>query len=369
MTALMTSMIQQATMNSTWRLVGCIQNDGVTQQIPLLCDRIQIGRRSELHLSIPRASVSKLHAELVQVKHLLFVRDLSSTNGTFVNGVRITQDTQLKNGDILQFADAEFCVEAIVATSPEQTMASSPQDWQWAISAINTLINDRMLIPFYQPIVDIHTRANLGYEVLARSGISRLKSPAEMFQAAALLGVETSLSVLSREMGILAGERLPLTDMLFVNTHPSEHEGVALIKSLQHLRELAPLRPIVLELHEGAITNVAHVRVLRDELRKLDIKLAFDDFGAGQSRLVELAEIAPDYLKFDMALIRDIHLSTPRQQLLRTFLKLSHELNITTLAEGIENEEEAVVCCELGFHLAQGYYYGKPAKLEDHLAM
>ena len=107
---------------------------------------------------------------------------------------------------------------------------------------------------------------------------------------------------------------------------------------------------------------------LRNELRRLRIRLAFDDFGAGQSRLVELTEVAPDFVKFDIGLIRDIHTSAPRQQLLESFVKLSRDLGIITLAEGIECAAEAETCRQLGFDLGQGYLFGRPARIEDIVA-
>ena len=70
--------------------------------------------------------------------------------------------------------------------------------------------------------------------------------------------------------------------------------------------------------------------------------LAFDDFGVGQTRLVELSNTPPDYLKFDISLIRKIHLAPKRlHQMVSTFIKASHDLGILTLAEGIECAEEA----------------------------
>lgn len=346
-----------------WVLTGAVETGGSVTQIPVHTTKFQVGRRPDVNLSLPRNSVSKLHAELLNVDHLLIVRDLHSTNGTYVNGRRISEDTPIDEGDIVQFADAEFRVSRKQQASVDQTMASSPEEWQWAISSINELLHQRQLIPFYQPIVELQGGTVIGYEVLARSAISRLATPYEMFQAAALMGVESALSVLSREMGLEQAASLSAPTKLFLNTHPAEHDGKGLVESLEKLLQSRSDLPIVLELHEGAITDLGQMRELRAELRRLGIGLAFDDFGAGQSRLVELAEIAPDYLKFDIGLIRDIHTSQPRRQLVGSILKLSGEMGITSLAEGIEQEAEAAVCREMGFTLAQGFYYGRPDRL------
>jgi EAL domain-containing protein (putative c-di-GMP-specific phosphodiesterase class I) len=101
---------------------------------------------------------------------------------------------------------------------------------------------------------------------------------------------------------------------------------------------------------------------LRKGLRDLNIKIAYDDFGAGQNRLVELGNAAPDVMKFDMGLIRDIDKGPfERVKVLRSIVQVVLDLNVVPLAEGIETEAEAKVCLELGFQLAQGYYFGRPA--------
>ncbi len=65
---------------------------------------------------------------------------------------------------------------------------------------------------------------------------------------------------------------------------------------------------MTLEIHEAAIASPGQITRLRDVLYDLDMKLAFDDFGAGQTRLLELSEARPDYLKFDKQLVQRIDL-------------------------------------------------------------
>jgi EAL domain-containing protein (putative c-di-GMP-specific phosphodiesterase class I) len=109
------------------------------------------------------------------------------------------------------------------------------------------------------------------------------------------------------------------------------------------------------------------MRKLKSILRDLDIGLAYDDFGAGPARLVEIVEVPPDYLKFDMQLIKDIDQATAsRQQMLQALVKMMHDLGITTIAECIESEAEGVACQQLGFDLGQGFFYGKPAPIESY---
>ncbi|HEX6962149.1 MAG TPA: EAL domain-containing protein, partial [Lacipirellula sp.] len=145
--------------------------------------------------------------------------------------------------------------------------------------------------------------------------------------------------------------------------HPAElAEHGVLEFSLRELRELAPQARLVLEIHEAAVTCVRQMREMRSLLNELNMGLAYDDFGAGQARIVELGECPPDYLKFDIDLIRDIdHASPERQKMLASLVSIVRDLGIASLAEGVETEAEHQACRQMGFNYAQGFYYGKPA--------
>ena len=184
-----------------------------------------------------------------------------------------------------------------------------------------------------------------------------------MFAAAKVLNLEGELSRILREEGIRSGQVLPQAHTLFVNTHPVEMEDIdLLVFSLNELRELEPQRPLVLEIHEASVTGSEQMTQLRAALTDLKIGLAYDDFGAGQARLVELVEVPPDYLKFDMKLVQNLNAaSLERQKMLASLVQMVRDLGITPLAEGIETPGDDATCRQIGFTCAQGFYYGYPA--------
>jgi EAL domain-containing protein (putative c-di-GMP-specific phosphodiesterase class I) len=203
----------------------------------------------------------------------------------------------------------------------------------------------------------------VGFEILGRSGIFGLESPAAMFRAASYLNMEAALSRALRLSGVEASltAGLDVAAHVFLNTHPAELDEDELIDSLRALRKLSPHQAITLEIHEEACTRPAQMKDLRTEFQQLQISLAYDDFGAGQTRLRELVEVPPDYLKFDIDLLHNIDQApAAHQQMVATLVRMVHELNIAAIAEGIENEHEARVCRDLGFDFAQGYYFGRP---------
>jgi EAL domain-containing protein (putative c-di-GMP-specific phosphodiesterase class I) len=135
-------------------------------------------------------------------------------------------------------------------------------------------------------------------------------------------------------------------------------------KSLSELRKSVPDLKLGMELNEHSITNVEMMKNLRSILNDLDMLLVYDDFGAGQSRLIELLDSVPDIVKFDIALIQNIQQrSETSRSMVKTLVKMARDAGIRTLAEGVETREEAETCKAIGFELAQGYYFGYPAPL------
>jgi EAL domain-containing protein (putative c-di-GMP-specific phosphodiesterase class I) len=297
----------------------------------------------------------------------LKLRDLASTNGTFVNGERIQGKVSIKHGDLLQFASVVFRVGRQGAITDHQTVHEDNCDQALAMIQFDRLINSGAFVPFFQPIVSLNDRKTIGYEVLGRSRLFGLQSPVEMFSAASQLDLETQLSEAFRQRGIEIGSQFGSDMNLFVNTHPKELGTEAFYKSLYELRECSD-QVITLEIHERAATNADSMRKMCAALKELDIRLAFDDFGVGEARLIELGEYRPKYLKFDMELTRSID-SAPekRMEVVALLARLVIDLGIQPLAEGIENEVSCQILADMGFLLGQGFYFGKPDAISHFL--
>ncbi len=326
-----------------------------------------VGRRPGCSMQLNYKTVSGNHADLTLEGGELWVTDLNSTNGTYVNGRRIAEPTQLREEDLLQFADLAFRVKSERRATTCQTMQEDVCDQALALVQFDRLMENRLVTPFYQPIVDMATGQYRGYEVLARSRLFGLESCSAMFNAAARLNMEVELSRMLRWEGVREGLTLPAGATLFVNTHPLEIRREGLVDSMARARQLSADVPIILEVHEAAITDPGEMRELRAQLKDLDIGVAYDDFGAGQTRLSELVEAPPDYLKFDISLIHEIDKAPPeRQKMLASLVGMVIELGVNPLAEGVETAEEADVCRRMGFLTAQGYHFGRPAPVRQY---
>ncbi len=295
------------------------------------------------------------------------MRDLQSTNGTYVNGERVNGPVEVHRDDLIQFADMPFRLNCQSTELDSRTMQEDVCDRALGLVQFDKLLNERALLSYFQPVVELNGQRTVAYEILSRSRLVGLEHPMAMFEAAAQMNMEIELSRVMRIEGVRTSALFPEPPHVFVNTHPMELAEDGLLDTMQGLRRIAASQPITIEIHEAAVGDVSTMKELRAGLNDLDMRLAFDDFGAGQARLLELTEVRPHYLKFDRKMVQNIdQASQQRQQMLAHLVQLVTELGVVPLAEGIEREEEGTVCREMGFVLAQGFFYGRPAPVPAH---
>ena len=336
-----------------WMLVGKVGDAGPLQRLPIAPLPFQVGRKPGIALCLPIPQVSKLHAEIYEQGGALWVRDNDSTNGTYLNGKRVAGESRLADGDMIQFASQVFRVQFENQGAIEATIGTAHCDRAMLLLQLDRLLVDREVVPHFQPIVSLADHSKIGFEVLGRSRLFGLQTPKAIFDIAGMFDLEQEVSELFRSAGAALGTHLPGTPNLFLNTHPTELGTPQLLNSIRSLRDLHPDAKFTLEIHEAAVTSPAEIAELRARLVELQVGIAYDDFGAGQSRLLELVEVAPDFIKFDMAFIKDIDRApASRQTLLESLVGLVRSLGIAALAEGVETAGEAAVCRELGFELA-----------------
>lgn len=364
---------------ASWYFEGYIDDRRETWRTNITQFPFVVGRKEGVSLRLASPEVSGHHAELFSLGGELWLRDLGSKNGSYVNDTRVSGEQPLAAGDILRFANWEF---RLVSTGESATGAMTqtvalptsvlPRNFLKRMSEMRAILEERRLVALFQPIVHLEGGAVLGYEALGRglSAEGEMLPPNELFELAGGLEREAELSDQMRDTAIetLADTSRHSETSLFVNTHPAElREGVGpLLASLARWVERGLPCRLVLEIHEAAIASPQMLRDLASGLVELDIDLAFDDFGTGQARLLELVEVAPRYLKFDRAWVSGIDAAPAnRRAMVERMVILVRDLGVATLAEGVETEAEASVCREMGFELAQGWHYGRPARVAE----
>jgi EAL domain-containing protein (putative c-di-GMP-specific phosphodiesterase class I) len=356
-----------------------VEEGGTLRRVPIHALPFRVGRRHGLELVLPADSVSKLHAEIYAQDQGLRLRDLGSRNGSFVNRA-LVEDAALVEGDVVHFADFEFRVgrsdvsEAVPAgaavarpTTAVVKRRELPHRFAAGTRELRELLREGQVTMVFQPIVLLARGTVAAYEALGRGRHPQLdESPLELLRIAESIGAEAELSRLFRRKAVELAAQRPDLPTVFLNTHPVELARPGLLESLEELRAISPQLDLALEIHESVLTRPAAIAELRSLLLERNIALAYDDFGAGQARLLELAEAPPHYLKFDRRFIHELDQApAAKRRLLQSLLSLARELLVKTVAEGIETPGEARVCAEIGFTHAQGFHLGKPRPIEQ----
>lgn len=117
---------------------------------------------------------------------------------------------------------------------------------------------------------------------------------------------------------------------------------------------------IQVEVVERDLADIKNLETQINKLRMHSIRIALDDFGTDYSSYQFLSELMLDTVKLDKSLIYNIHHNQRSERLIRSIVDFCKDCGIKTVAEGIETEEIASVCKEIGIDYLQGYYYHKP---------
>jgi EAL domain-containing protein (putative c-di-GMP-specific phosphodiesterase class I) len=221
-----------------------------------------------------------------------------------------------------------------------------------------------------QPVVRLSDRGRVGVEVFSRGPTgSPFESPLRLLALAERCGrlVELEQLFLRRALE-LVGRRLERGQKLFLNT-----TAVTLREHLPHAAFAAQVDQarlsrgdVVIDVSER-LTQIpgGGAREAVARLKGAGFLVALDDMGGGRTSLQPLAELAPDFLKFDIALVRDIHRSRIKRGLLETLLEFSGKIGSRVVAEGIETSAELETVQEMGVELGQGHHLGRPTPVAE----
>ncbi len=118
---------------------------------------------------------------------------------------------------------------------------------------------------------------------------------------------------------------------------------------------------LCLDLTEVALGyNHAAIWTQLRDLKHMGVKLGLDDFGTGQSSVGYLREFRVDFIHLTRAFVNNVNRDPEDKAIIRHLTALGHELDLTVVGQGVEEQEEAEALIDLGVDLGQGYHFGKP---------
>lgn len=222
---------------------------------------------------------------------------------------------------------------------------------------------------YYQPQISMSTESLIGAEALLRWNhpTMGIVSPAEFIPIAEESGQIVIIGewVLRNALGQLKRwtEEGMQPFVMAINLSAIQFRQPQLVSSIiSILEELkVPVEYLELELTEGVtMENPLYAIELINELHSHGIQMSIDDFGTGYSSLNYLKQFRVDKLKIDQSFIRDIAENPEDMTLVNTIINMAHNLNMTTIAEGVETAEQLAILRKLGCDEIQGYYFSKP---------
>jgi diguanylate cyclase (GGDEF)-like protein len=229
----------------------------------------------------------------------------------------------------------------------------------------------------YQPVINLDTGTIEGFEALLRwdhPGHGRLEplrfvGIAEETGLIGAIGQWVLETAYADAVAWTRRYRRPLT--MAVNLSPQQLGDQRIVEQVASLltRNDAPVQ-LVLEITESTFVheNSDQLRRMR-ELHDLGVQLAIDDFGTGYSSIGYLRHMPIDILKIDRSFVADIARDSRSASLVEAITVMARSLDLTLIAEGIEEPEQVVALHAMGCSLGQGYWFARPLSGDDAQAM
>ena len=243
---------------------------------------------------------------------------------------------------------------------------------QMSAEQLATALASGRIVPWYQPKVALKTGEVVGFEALARciGSDGRALSPAAFIDVAEQSGQMGALTeaMLRRVLADLGGwHAAGLYPTVALNVSATSlanrHFGAELIRQVDAAR-ISP-SAVTLEVTESAlVTDLAEALGALGRLRLRGFGLSLDDFGTGFSSLQQLDRLPFTELKIDRSFVAQVDWKVGRQRILAAAIHTGQQLNLTTVAEGVETAEELAILKRLGCQQVQGFLFARPMPVD-----
>lgn len=243
----------------------------------------------------------------------------------------------------------------------ERLRAKNNRDLQ---ARITSIMDENKLSTVYQPICDLRNRRITGFEALSRFNDDLAPTPDVIFCQAHDVGMGPELERKAIQLALKALDHLDADVYVAVNASPD----TILSSDFSAIFHNYPLARVVLEITEHAAVSKYHeIKEALTPLRNNGMQLAVDDAGGGFSSFRHILELAPDRVKLDGSLTKNIDSDPVRRALVAAFVRFTQDTSMKLIAEGVQTAMELQALRDLGVEKAQGFYLGKPVPLSQVL--
>jgi len=273
----------------------------------------------------------------------------------------------LKNADIALYESKEAGRDTFTQFTNEMT-ARVTERLALEVELRDAIQNGQFYLEF-QPLVDPKTRRTASLEALIRwhHPLRGRVSPLQFIGAAERTGQIWEIGYfVIRETCRQIGEwraagLLPVP--VAVNVSSKQLEQRTFVEVVKDALTSSQVSPSLLriEITESVFMDGSDRRVQNlTELREMGVQVSIDDFGTGYSSLSYLKNLPVDCLKIDKAFVRDIDSSAADEAIVKAIIRMAQSLGLSTVAEGVETQQQVKRLMELGATYVQGFFYSPP---------
>lgn len=251
--------------------------------------------------------------------------------------------------------------------------AAPSNDAAFTVEEVLEAVDRGEVVPFFQPKLCLIENKIVGTEALARwwHPEKGLVPPDKFIGILEQSGDidRLTFSMLEQSCKSLAhwhqqGHRICLA----INLSTVSLQNKALSERICEIVEAAglPASAITLEVTESAaIANLGYALENLTRLRMRDFGISIDDFGTGFASMEQLRRIAFTELKIDRSFVATMHKEKESRAIVESSIEMANRLNLTTVAEGVETEEQKAMLSAANCHQGQGYLFSKPLPADE----
>lgn len=233
--------------------------------------------------------------------------------------------------------------------------------------------NEELFLRF-QPQINIKEEKIVGMEALIRweNEALGMVSPAEFILIAEENGMIVQIGdfVIKRSLDTIKylNEKYNASLKIALNVSPNQFYEIEFLDNIDEFINNYDIDPSWIELEITENMAIRNENIVFSKLKRIKdrgISIAIDDFGTGYSSFSYINKYPIDKLKIAKELINGVSDSYEDYKMVKAILFMCNELNITSIAEGVEKSEQVDILKQLGCDIIQGYYYSKPLSLEE----
>ena len=358
---------------------GFLEGDKLLKSFSAILLRT-FGKENCCHIAAGRFAASTTGDHLEERLRLLF-DEASGINNGFTLPVRIgiysVEDSEVSVA--AAFDRAKLACDSLRHSDSscfnyyQRGMSDVIRRRQYVIANIDRAIREKWIQAYYQPIVSASDERKVDEEALAR-----WIDPSEGFLSPADFVPHLEDTGLIYKMDLYILDQV-IEKMLFlqkagqpvvphsINLSRADFEACDMVEEIKKRVDSAGISHdmIHIEITESVIgKNFEFINEQVNRFRENGFAIWMDDFGSGYSSLDVLQSIRFDLIKFDMSFMRKLDESENGKIILTELMKLAEKLNLDTVCEGVEKEEQVRFLQSIGCSKLQGYFFSKPVPFD-----